>query len=163
MDELYGRRFVTFVHEGTGEVSKTFQERSHDWHREWVQRDAKHCKGYGAHMNLPDGDEAASLAGENVSLADGCAWFFLNEFDKVVGPFPESVFSTWFWQNNYFTRGSRVCRIEFRREEGWVVENAYTFEPEPVRRSAEHLSATKALCCTATAWMLIVAESFAKF
>ena len=32
------------------------------------------------------------------------------------------------------------------------------------RRSAEHLLATKALrLCTATAWMLIVAESFAKF
>ena len=32
------------------------------------------------------------------------------------------------------------------------------------RRSfAEHLIATKALRCTATAWMLIVAESFAKF
>ena len=31
------------------------------------------------------------------------------------------------------------------------------------RRSAEHLIATKALRCTATAWILIVAESFAKF
>ena len=31
------------------------------------------------------------------------------------------------------------------------------------RSSAEHLSTTKALRCTATAWMLIVAESFAKF
>ena len=31
------------------------------------------------------------------------------------------------------------------------------------RGSAEHLTATKALRCTATAWMLIAAESFAKF
>ena len=31
------------------------------------------------------------------------------------------------------------------------------------RSSAEHLIATKALRCTATAWMLIVAQSFAKF
>ena len=31
------------------------------------------------------------------------------------------------------------------------------------RSSAEHLIATKALRCTATAWMLTVAESFAKF
>ena len=31
------------------------------------------------------------------------------------------------------------------------------------RSSAEHLIATKALRCTATAWMLIVAESFAIF
>ena len=31
------------------------------------------------------------------------------------------------------------------------------------RSSAEHLIATKALRCTATAWILIVAESFAKF
>ena len=31
------------------------------------------------------------------------------------------------------------------------------------RSSAEHLIATKALLCTATAWMLTAAESFAKF
>ena len=31
------------------------------------------------------------------------------------------------------------------------------------RSSAEHLIATKALRCTATAWMLTAAESFAKF
>ena len=31
------------------------------------------------------------------------------------------------------------------------------------RGSAEHLVATKALRCTATAWILTVAESFAKF
>ena len=31
------------------------------------------------------------------------------------------------------------------------------------RSSAEHLIATKALRCTATAWILTVAESFAKF
>ena len=36
-------------------------------------------------------------------------------------------------------------------------------KPFPARRSsAEHLIATKAPRCTATAWMLIVAESFAK-
>ena len=33
----------------------------------------------------------------------------------------------------------------------------------PVESSAEHLVAAKALCCTAMAWNLIVAESFAKF
>ena len=75
-----------------------------------------------------------------MSLADAVAWFYLNEFDKIVGPFPESVMQNWFWTSHYFTRGSKVCRIEFRREEGWVVENAYTFELEvnPEKKPKKH-------------------------